>query len=229
MHPADEPGPLVFVDDLAAPSLADDDRHHLTKVLRVRAGEALIVADGAGRWRTATLGPEIEVTGPIVEASRPAPALTVGFALVKGDKPELIVQKLTELGIDRIEPFRAERSVVRWDDVKAAKAVVRLRAVARSAAMQSHRPALPIIDEVADLAMLAALPGAAFADRTGVAPSLDHPVLLVGPEGGWAPEERSLSTATVVLGEHVLRAETAAVTAGVLLSALRARFVASPY
>jgi 16S rRNA (uracil1498-N3)-methyltransferase len=228
VHPADEPGPLVFVDDLAAPSLADDDRHHLTKVLRVRPGEAVMVADGAGRWRTATLGSELEVTGPIVEAPRPAPALTIGFALVKGDKPELIVQKLTELGIDRIVPFRAERSVVRWDDVKAAKAIVRLRAVARAAAMQSHRPALPTIDDVADLAMLAALPGAALADRTGVAPSLDHPLLLVGPEGGWAPEERSLGRPTVRLGDHVLRAETAAVTAGVLLTALRTGIVASP-
>ncbi|MGH9274582.1 MAG: RsmE family RNA methyltransferase [Acidimicrobiales bacterium] len=228
MHPADEPGPMVFVDDLAVPELADDDRHHLTRVLRVRPGEAVLVGDGKGRWRTATLGTELEVTGPIVEEGPPAPVLTVGFALVKGAKPELIVQKLTELGIDRIVPFRADRSIVRWDDEKAAKAIGRLRAVARAAAMQSHRPTLPTIDEVADLSVLTALEGAALTDRTGVAPTLDHPLLLVGPEGGWSPEERSLGAPVVALGDHVLRAETAAVTAGVLLTALRAGIVASP-
>ena len=225
MHPAEQPGPLVFVDDLTAPALADDDRHHLVKVLRVRPGDALTISDGSGRWRTAVLGNEIESTGPIVEQPRPTPELTIGFALVKGDKPELIVQKLTELGIDRIVPFRGERSVVRWDDARAAKAVGRLRAVARAAAMQSHRTTLPTIDEVAALSSLAALPGAALTDRTGAVPTLDHPVLLVGPEGGWSPDERAMGTPVVALGDNVLRAETAAVAAGTLLAALRVRFV----
>jgi 16S rRNA (uracil1498-N3)-methyltransferase len=220
MHPADQPGPLVFVDDLTAPALADDDRHHLTRVLRIRSGAALTIADGSGSWRTGVLGTELEVTGPIVEPVRPVPALTIAFALVKGDKPELIVQKLTELGIDRIALFRAERSVVRWDEARAAKALARLHAVARAAAMQSHRPTLPLI-EVATLASLAAQPGAAMTDRNGAPPSLDHPVLLVGPEGGWASEERALAAVTVGLGDNVLRAETAAVAAGALLVALR--------
>jgi 16S rRNA (uracil1498-N3)-methyltransferase len=224
VHPADQPGPLVFVDDVTAPQLADDDRHHLTRVLRIRAGAALTIADGSGSWRTGVLGNELEVTGPIVEHISPAPALTVAFALLKGDKPELIVQKLTELGIDRIALFRGERSVVRWDDARAAKATVRLRAVARAAAMQSHRPTLPGI-EVTALAALAALPGAAMTDRTGAPPSLDHPMLLVGPEGGWAPEERALGATKVALGDNVLRGETAAVSAGALLAALRAGLV----
>lgn len=228
MHPADEPGPLVFVDDLSAPVLADDDRHHLIRVLRVRPGAPVVVADGRGRWRTAVLGSDVEPTGPIVEAAAPAPPLTVAFALVKGGKPELIVQKLTELGIDRIVPFRGERSVVQWDDGKTVKATTRLRAVARAAAMQSHRPTLPTVDAVTDLAGAAAIPGAALTDRTGRPPTLQHPVLLVGPEGGWAPEERALGIPVVGLGAHVLRAETAAVTAGALLAALRAGLVASP-
>ena len=230
MHPADEPGPLAFVEDLEAPALADDDRHHLTRVLRLRPGAALTLADGTGRWRTAVLGADatgggVDATGPIRVLEAAVPALTIGFALVKGDKPELIVQKLTELGIDRIVPFRAERSVVRWDDARAAKAVARLRVVARAAAMQSHRPQLPTIAEVADLADLATAPGAALADRQGVPPSLEHPMLLVGPEGGWTPEERAGAPATVALGGNVLRAETAAVTAGVLLTALRSGIV----
>jgi 16S rRNA (uracil1498-N3)-methyltransferase len=225
VHPADHPGPLVFVEDLEVPVLADDDRHHLTRVLRVRPGTALTIADGSGRWRTGVLGTDLEATGPVVVADQPAVVLTIGFALVKGDKPELIVQKLTELGIDRIVPFRADRSVVRWDAAKATKAVARLRTVARAAAMQSHRATLPVIGEVAELSALAAEPGAALAERAGPPPSLAHPVILVGPEGGWTPTERALGGATVALGGHVLRAETAAVTAGALLAALRAGLV----
>jgi 16S rRNA (uracil1498-N3)-methyltransferase len=153
------------------------------------------------------------------------PRLAVGFALVKGDKPELIVQKLTELGIDRIVPFRAERSVVRWDDARADKAVARLRLVARAAAMQCHRPDLPTVAEVSRLADLTGGAGVALADRAGEPPSLEHPTLLVGPEGGWSAAELALPVPRVRLGGHVLRAETAAVAAGVVLTALRGRVV----
>jgi 16S rRNA (uracil1498-N3)-methyltransferase len=226
MHPADHPGPLAFVDDLDTPVLSADDRHHLERVLRLRAGAPLTLADGQGRWRTGVFGADVVATGSIEEEPLGDPPITIAFALVKGDKPELIVQKLTELGIDRIVPFRAERSVVRWDAAKAAKVVVRLRAVARSAAMQCHRPLLPVIADVADLRSLAREPGAVLADRGGAPPSLDHPVVLVGPEGGWAPGERSLVAPSMAVGHHVLRAETAAVTAGALMTALRAGLVA---
>lgn len=225
MHPADHPGPLVFVDDIGTPALSDDDRHHLEGVLRMRAGDALTVADGRGRWRTGVLGSDLEPTGPIEEEPAPDPRLTIGFALVKGDKPELIVQKLTELGIDRIVPFRAERSIVRWDDAKAARAVLRLRAVARSAAMQCHRPRLPVVEDLGELRALAQERGAALADRGGTPPNLAHPIVLVGPEGGWAPGERALLLPKVMLGPQVLRSETASVTAGVLMTALRAGLV----
>lgn len=227
-HPADLPGPMVLVSDPARPELPDDAVHHLTRVLRLRAGAPIVVADGRGSWAPAVLGDAgaAEATGPVRSAPAPTPALTVAFALVKGDKPELVVQKLTELGIDRIVPFRAERSVVRWDDAKAAKAIARLRAVAASATAQCHRPWLPEVTDVADLGALVA-GGAALADRAGDRVSLDHPVVAVGPEGGWSDAERSLGAATVRLTDHVLRAETAAVTVGALLTALRAGSVAS--
>ena len=226
-HPADLSGPMVLVGDLARPELDDASAHHLTRVLRLRPGDPLVVADGAGRWAAAVLGSDATVTstGPVLSAPAPTPALTVAFALVKGDKPELVVQKLTELGIDRIVPFRAERSVVRWDDAKAGKAVARLRAVAASAAAQCHRPWLPEVTEVADLAALVGQ-GAALADRDGPPPALAHPLVAVGPEGGWSEAEQALSAPRVGLGPHVLRAETAAVTAGALLAALRAEVVA---
>ena len=230
-HPADHAGPMVFVTDLAAPVLADDDVHHLRRVLRVRPGDALTLGDGAGGWCRARLG---DLEGGLIDLDAPratplvGPALTVAFALVKGDKPELVVQKLTELGIDRIVPFRADRSVVRWDADKAVKAQLRLAAVARSAAAQSHRPWLPVVEPVTDLRSLATRSGAAMADRSGGPPTLDHPMLVIGPEGGWSDEERAVAVPKVALGTTVLRAETAAVTAGALLTALRAGLVGPP-
>ncbi|MEO6318108.1 MAG: RsmE family RNA methyltransferase [Acidimicrobiales bacterium] len=231
-HPADHPGPLAFVDDLDDPTLRPDDRHHLERAVRLRAGDALVVGDGAGRWRPAAFGPTIQPVGPIEEAAVPSPAIGVGFALVKGDKPELVVQKLTELGVDLIVPFRADRSIVRWDSAKAAKAGERLRAVARSAAEQCRRPWLPEVGDITDLDALLGAVGPvgpiALADRTGGPPSLDHPFVLIGPEGGWTDEERVAAgrrgAPRVVVGAHVLRAETAAVTVGALLTALRAGF-----
>jgi len=220
-HPADHPGPLVFVGDVEAPELADDDRHHLERVLRLRAGALLTIGDGRGRWRPARLGADVEPTGAIEESPRPVPELTVGFALVKGDKPELVVQKLTELGIDRIAPFRAERSVVRWDEARAAKAVARLRQVARSAAAQCHRPWLPEIADVAELAGLLALDGVAVAERGAGPLPATCTTVLVGPEGGWAPGEVPADLPAVGLGPHVLRAETAAMAAGVVLTRVR--------
>ncbi|MFP5255667.1 MAG: 16S rRNA (uracil(1498)-N(3))-methyltransferase [Acidimicrobiia bacterium] len=214
---------MVLVADLAHPALADDAVHHLTRVLRLRPGDPIVVADGRGSWAPAVLtdGGAAEVAGPVASAPAPAPAVTVAFALVKGDKPELVVQKLTELGVDRIVPFRADRSVVRWDAAKAARATARLRAVAASATAQCHRPWRPEVAEVTDLASLVA-GGAALADRAGGPVSLAHPTVAVGPEGGWSEAEAALAAPRVRLTDHVLRAETAAVTAGALLVALRA-------
>jgi len=229
-HPADHPGPFTLVDDLEVPILRDDDVHHLSRVLRLRTGDAVVLGDGAGRWRPARFGPTVEPTGPVEHVAADAPAVGVGFALVKGSKPELVVQKLTELGVDRIIPFRARRSVVHWDEAKGAKAQERLTAVARAAAMQCHRPWLPLVDEVTDLSAVLTLDGVALADRSGSPPGLSHRVVLVGPEGGWAPDELDEAAAAgapcVAVGRHVLRAETAAVTVGALLTALRAGLVA---
>jgi 16S rRNA (uracil1498-N3)-methyltransferase len=224
-HPADHPGPFALVDDLDAPTLAAQDAHHLERVLRARPGDPLVLGDGAGSWRTARFGDPLEDLGEVERAPRPQPVVTVAFALVKGDRPELVVQKLTELGVDRITPFRARRSVVQWDEARAAKALERFRAVARAATQQCHRPWLPEVTPIADFDDLLAGDGVALADREGGPPSLLQPTLLVGPEGGWAPEERSAAVRvglpTVGIGVHVLRSETAAVTAGAFLTGLR--------
>jgi 16S rRNA (uracil1498-N3)-methyltransferase len=215
--------PHVFVADLDHPDLDPDDRHHLERVLRLRPGDAVSAGDGAGGRRACRLAPggRLEIDGEILREDPPRPALTVGFALTKGSRPELVVQKLTELGIDRIVPFAAARSVARWHGERADRHTARLRRVAREAAMQSRRAHLPEVAATVAFAEAAALPAAALAERGGLAPSLDHPTVLVGPEGGWEDAERAIGLPEVDLGPHVLRAETAAIALAAILSGLR--------
>ena len=223
----------VFVASVAEPVLADDDRHHLERVLRLRAGAAITVADGAGHWRPVGLGRDVEPLGPVVAEEAPAPRLTVAFAIVKGDRPELLARALTEVGVDRLVPMATVRGVVRWSGDRGREAVERLRRVVRSAGMQSRRVWLPEVSEVVDVAAVAgggaagsptaAAQGVAAATLGGPPPSLRWPTVLIGPEGGWAPGELPSGLPVVGLGPHVLRTETAAIVAGVLLVAARGR------
>ena len=228
MPPAGGARAHAFVADVEAPELAADDRHHLERVLRLRPGDELTVADGAGRWRRCRFGPVVEADSEVEVEAPPAPAITLAFALTKGERPEWTVQKLTEVGVDRIVPFVSARSVVRWDEAKATRNAERLRRVAREAAMQSRRAFLPVVEDVAELADVAGRAGAALAASDGGPPDLARPCLLVGPEGGWTDDELALVPARVALGPTVLRAETAAVAGAVLLAGLRAGLVSRP-
>jgi len=220
-------GPLVFVEDLDQPELSAADHHHLARVRRVRDGDRLVIADGSGHWMTAVMaGTRPEPTGGRHRGPEPEPEITIAFALTKGHKPDLVVQKLTELGVDRLVPFVAARSVVRWDDRQMRAHHQRWQVVAREAAMQSRRAAIPVVEEVESYAQVAARPGACRADDGGGAPSLAKPVVLIGPEGGWSEEERRVEIAGGSLGAGVLRAETAAIAAATMLGALRAELVA---
>lgn len=221
-------GPHLFVADLERPELTPADRHHLERVLRLRAGDDLTVGDGDGRWRMVRFAHPLDVAGPILQAPPLSPQLTVAVALTKGDKPELAVQKLTELGVDEVLLFSADRSVVRWDATKRERNLARLRQIARAAAEQSRRVRLPRVDLVDGLAAVVERhPTVVRADRGGTAPGLGATTVAVGPEGGWSEAERALVPAAVALGGPVLRAETAAVTAGALLAALRLGIVSS--
>ncbi len=212
----------AFVDDLDAPELFQDDRRHFERVLRLRAGERVTVSDGAGRWRECRYADALEPAGDIVVDPQPSPPITVAVALTKGERMDWAVQKLTELGVDTVVPFVAARSVVRWDSERSAHHVERLRRIARQAAMQSRRTWLPTVGDLCSFADVAALPGAALAEPGGEPPSLARPVVLIGPEGGWADEEAAAPLPRVVLAPTILRVETAAVAAGALLCALRA-------
>jgi 16S rRNA (uracil1498-N3)-methyltransferase len=223
----------VFVEDLSSPALEDEDAHHLERVLRVRPGQAVTVADGRGGWRQCRWadGAVLVVDGPPSHDPAPAPPVTVGFALTKGERPEWVVQKLTELGVDRIVPFVAARTVVRWEPAKAERQILRLRAVARAAAMQSRRTWLPLVEGVTSFAAAAAALApstGALAHPGGGGLDLSRPALLVGPEGGFTDDELGAGLPLVDLGPTVLRAETAAIAAGVLLCALRSGRVGAP-
>ena len=214
----------VFVRQLDEPILDDVDRHHLDRVLRLRPGEVVTASDGRGGLLPCRYvqGGGLEVAGEPSFVDPPWPPIAVGFALVKSEKPEWIVQKLTELGVERILPFTAERSIVRWDEHKAERNLARLRRVSVEAAMQSRQSWLPLVEPLQPFAAVAAGPDVALADAAGAPPSLERPTILVGPEGGWSDEERASGEGRFVrFGRSVLRAETAAIAAGVLLIGLR--------
>jgi 16S rRNA (uracil1498-N3)-methyltransferase len=214
----------VFVRSLEIPSLSTDDQHHLLKVLRVKSTDQITVSDGVGSWITATISKDgdVRATSELHVVERPKWALSIAFAPVKGEKPELIVQKLTELGIDEIIPLApTARSVVRWDTAKAEKQTGRLQRVANEAAMQSRRVWLPVVQPVTQLADLVLRTDVAFAEPGGVEVSAVHRTIVVGPEGGFTPDELGDSVGCVSLGESVLRAETAAIVAGALMTRCR--------
>ena len=138
----------VLVDDVDAPVLDDASQHHVRRVLRLRDGEAVTVTDGAGRWRPCAPGRATRSRQPATSSTVAAPVspVTIAVALPKGDRLDWLVQKCTEIGVDRIVLVEAERSVVRWDAERAERQLDRLRRIAVEAALQSRRVWFPELD-----------------------------------------------------------------------------------
>lgn len=221
-----------------------DEAHHAVAVRRLRVGEQVVLTDGAGR----TASGAVESTGKRVFAvsvssvateERPSPSVTVVQAIPKGDRGELAVEVLTEVGVDRIVPWAAARSVAVWKGERAAKSHAKWQATAREAAKQSRRSWLPTVTPLATTADLAALvAGADLAvvlheDATAPLSAVDVPtsgriVVVVGPEGGIAPDELSAledaGARSVRLGAEVLRTSTAGVVAVAALLARTGRW-----
>ena len=218
----------AFVIDVNAPFLNDDDFHHLAKVLRLRSGESVSVSDGRGSWRICTyeMSAALAIDDSVVHIETNLRSLTVAFSVTKNDKPDLVIQKLTELGIDHIVPIITERSIVRWDSDKGAKNQARWQKIAREAAMQSRSVFLPTIHEVypsIEKFVDTYGPNIAVADPEGGALTANITTLVIGPEGGFTHQEMDLMPQRVSLPGGILRAETAAVAAGVMLSHMRSR------
>jgi len=203
-------------------------------VLRLNIGEQIVVCDGAGRDYFCVVDAiekgQIFCKVRHAQDSAAEPkmaAVTLFQALPKGDKLSEIVEKCVELGVSRIVPFVAERSITRPSS-RDSKKIERLRAVAESAAKQSGRGRIPIIEDVVDLREAIAIAkqhDAAFAcyeseDKLTLRDLLRPLVggqselaFFVGPEGGFTLEEVSMfldnKIPTISLGPRILRTETA--------------------
>jgi 16S rRNA (uracil1498-N3)-methyltransferase len=236
-------GPPVFLvppGDLRAGvmTLTGPEGHHAAAVRRLRAGERADLSDGAGSLAAGVVtgvgkdSVTLEIhTVHVVPA--PQPRLAVAQALPKGDRGELAVELMTEIGVDAVIPWAAARSITKWQAERGAKALAKWRATAREAAKQSRRAWLPEVTDLVSTSALAQRGSAAYAivleaDAPAKLHELPLPesgeiLLLVGPEGGISPAERdSLRESGAVearLGPTVLRTSTAgAAAAAILLS-----------
>ena len=217
--------------------LTEEARHYLRDVLRLGPGASVELFDGRGGAWEATIGPGFAALalGTRREAPASGPPITLLFALAKGEKNDLVVQKATELGASRLCPWLAERSVVKLDAAKGRERAARWRRIAEEAARQCGRSDVPQVEAPLGLgAALAAVPaghrlvvlhgpggtplGALGLDQaTGVA-------LVVGPEGGLTGAElaacRAAGAVLGALGPRTLRAETAAIAGVAVLQAV---------
>jgi 16S rRNA (uracil1498-N3)-methyltransferase len=217
--------------------IAGTDGHHLQRVRRLRAGELVTAADGAGGWRLYEIDAiepgrlQLRARGEARREPELVPGVALAVALTKAGALDSVVARCTELGVATITPIRTRRGVVQWDAAQAERAVKRLRTVAREAAAQCRRARLPDIAPVGELADVAGRPDLVVADHGGgsvaelPAPEGSTWTVVVGPEGGLDPGElEALGAASRLrLGPHILRAETAPIAAvAVLLSRARA-------
>jgi len=206
--------------------LVGDEARHLARVMRCRVGDEVVAFDGGGTsWRARVTGIgrdevalEIGVAMPV--PPRPAALLTLAVALPKGERQKWLVEKLTELGVERLVPLMTTRGVAEATPA----AIERLGRGVIEACKQCGRDTLMAIgvpQSVADLVgNPAGDPLVIVADRDGepwsAAVTVARPVVaLVGPEGGFTPDELAAVDAAggrrVSLGMHVLRIETAAI------------------
>lgn len=236
--------PVFVVDTLAgaavgaALTLDGPEGRHAVAVRRLRVGEEVVLTDGAGLGAVGAVvaveGKDrltVEVAEVRAEAA-PEPRITVVQALPKGDRGELAVETMTETGVDAIVPWSAARCVTQWRAERGAKALAKWRATAREAGKQSRRLRFPeVADAMATPQVAELLARADFAAvlheegaqplATAELPAQGEIVLVVGPEGGVAPEElAAFATAGALpyrLGTSVLRTSTAGTAALALL------------
>ena len=229
---------------LTEPALSGDEARHLSQVLRMKPGDAVIVFDGCGRRAAAEI---LSISrdlvslklGEILSSCAPLPVITLAQAVPKGKNMDLIVQKSVELGIASIQPLVTRHTVVQPGDGKSEK----WRRNALEACKQCGQDTLPTIGEPLAfdrwIATQAAAPGLKIIASLALGarplrtvlrenPATVAVTLLVGPEGDFSAEETTAALAAgflpISLGSIVLRVETATLFC---LAALRYEFDAS--
>ena len=242
-----EPGMLADVRAGGEYVLDGAEGRHAGVVQRRGPGERVDVVDGAGVRvvaRVRAVGPQgvvLDVDEVAVEPA-PEPRLVLVQALAKGDRDEMAIEAATEVGVDVVVPWQAERSIVVWRGERAQKSRARWIGTVRAATKQSRRARMPLVEHALDHAGLVARVGEVVA-AGGVAvvlhetattplhevalPATGELIVVVGPEGGISDREVAALTAAgaVVgrLGPHVLRTSTAGVVALAQLQALAVR------
>jgi len=235
--------PVHLVPSLAGVAAGDhvsvdgDEAHHAVAVRRLRVGERVVLTDGQGLSVTGAVASTgkrtMTVTVEDVAADEPpSPAVTVVQALPKGERGELAVEVLTEIGAARIVPWAAARSVAVWKGERAERSLAKWRATAREAAKQARRSWFPRVEPLATTDVVTRLAGEATVavvlheEATLPISSVDVPeegelLLVVGPEGGLTDEEiaafEAAGAVTVRLGMEVLRTSTAGLAAAAAL------------
>ncbi|WP_046733192.1 16S rRNA (uracil(1498)-N(3))-methyltransferase [Streptomyces humi] len=214
---------------------------HAVSVKRLEAGEEVVLTDGAGRYAVceviAAEGKDRLVVhlGTVAEEPVPAPRITVVQALPKGDRGEVAVETMTEVGVDGVVPWQAARCITQWKGDRGLRSLAKWRATAREAGKQSRRVRFPEVADAATTRQVAALlAGADFAAvlhsdfehdsaplATAELPAEGEIVLVVGPEGGVARDELALfeeaGARAYTLGPTVMRTSTAGTVAAALL------------
>lgn len=220
---------------------------HAATVRRIGVGEHVVIGDGRGHRRRGEVtavgrGELVLRCEPTETVPPPRPRLVVVQALPKGDRADLAVELLTELGVDEIVPWSAERSIVQWRGERVARSRARWQTTAREAAKQSRRAWLPVVAELAGTAAVVGLVARSAVALTlhedatqplvgtwaGGPPGAGDVVVIVGPEGGISPGElgafEAAGARSVRLGPDVLRTSTAGAAALAVLSAQLGRW-----
>ncbi|HZG81286.1 MAG TPA: 16S rRNA (uracil(1498)-N(3))-methyltransferase [Brevibacillus sp.] len=214
-------------------TIVGDDVHHIVNVMRAKEGDEIYVSDGEGHSAKAELvvlsAKEVKarVLELLDERSELPIRITIGQGLPKGEKMEWILQKGTELGAYSFFPFSSERTIVKLDAKKEAKKLERWRKIVKEAAEQSHRTVLPQLlppssfrevlktaGEYTRCAIAYEKEGTTTLHQVfGELNAEDTLLVLIGPEGGFSPEEVALAEANgflpISLGSRILRTETA--------------------
>ena len=210
--------PHIVLEDLDSPTLEEAEMHHLQTVRRLRSGSHLTATDGRGSWSIFRF--DKSILTPVNDTAfceGPKVASEIYISITKSGKPELVTQKLTELGVGLISFFFSERSVPKWDAKKIEKNHKKLLKVSRLALAQSKGVWLPTIDMGGSFEEIVNGTDIALAHQSAKMITNEVRRIAIGPEGGWSSAELDTVNAKYSFHRSILRSETAAIAAATIL------------